>query len=83
MYSYFGLVEAYRRWAEYSSTRQFRNGLSFLLWYNKYMKAILKQLKKEITKSYGKECKDKSPLCANCIIWEHFNAIKEIDEIVN
>ena len=47
------------------------------------MKQALKQLKKEMIKSLGKECKDKSPLCANCIAWGHYNALKDLYEILS
>lgn len=41
---------------------------------------LLKDLEKQIEKDFGKPCKDKSILCANCIAYGHLNALKELYE---
>lgn len=41
------------------------------------MGEIVKSLKKEIEKEFGKKCKDYNPFCANCILWNAFETIKE------
>ncbi len=41
------------------------------------MEEIVKKLKKEIEKEYGKKCNDYNPFCANCIMWKAFDTIEE------
>ena len=38
---------------------------------------MIKKLKNEIEKGYGKKCKDYNPFCASCIIWRAFETIKQ------
>jgi hypothetical protein len=41
------------------------------------MDGLIKKLKKQIEKEYGKKCKDFNPFCANCIMWKAFGTIQE------
>ncbi|MBT4191824.1 MAG: hypothetical protein HOE11_00800 [Candidatus Diapherotrites archaeon] len=41
------------------------------------MDGLIKKLKKQIEKEYGKKCKDFDPFCANCIMWKAFETINE------
>lgn len=39
---------------------------------------IIKNLKKELLKSWGKPCKDFSPLCCVCLIWRAFETMDKL-----
>lgn len=42
---------------------------------------MIKDLKKYLTKNWGKKCKDYSALCATCQVWRAFEEIESLDEI--
>jgi len=43
---------------------------------------MLNKLKKQLEKDFGKPCKDKSKLCPCCIVWEAYDTIEEMYEIL-
>ncbi len=38
---------------------------------------FVRNLREYIAKNFGKPCPDYSPFCANCIMWDAFETIKE------
>jgi hypothetical protein len=47
-----------------------------LLLRERNMRALLKELKKEIEKTFGKPCKDHDVICPVCQIWDAYDTIE-------
>lgn len=41
----------------------------------------MKELKKEVTKNFGRRCKDYSPLCGTCIAWNAYDTLQYLFDI--
>ena len=44
-------------------------------------KELLKQLRKRITKEFGRKCKDYHPMCFVCMVWHAYDVLKEASEL--
>ncbi len=45
------------------------------------MRRLIRELRRFVTKNYGKRCKTYNPFCAACVMWHAFDTIEEGAEL--